>query len=258
MSEKRELIRFQNVGKCYSTPARGDVWAVRDFDIVCREGQLTCLLGPSGCGKTTLLRLAAGLETPTKGRVFVNSMRVNGPPKDICLLSQEGDLLPWRKVLDNVGLGPEIRGVRRNKRFPTAKKALTRVGLPAKVTRSYPHELSGGMRQRVALARALCAGSRILLMDEPFNSLDEPTRHRLQAELLDVWLADQQTVLFVTHSLEEAVYLADRVIVMTSHHTIADFQLDLQHPRHRLSDDFVDVLLKVRRAFTESDNSFPD
>lgn len=258
MTDKRELIRFQNVGKCYSTAARGEVWAVRDFNAVCHEGQLTCLLGPSGCGKTTLLRLAAGLESPTTGRVFVDLAHVNGPPKDIGLLSQEGDLLPWRKVLDNVALGPEIHGVRRNKRFTAAKEALARVGLPAKVTGSFPHELSGGMRQRVALARALCAGSRILLMDEPFTSLDEPTRHRLQAELLDVWLADQQTVLFVTHSLEEAVYLADRIIVMTSDRTIADFQLDLPRPRHRLSDDFVEVLLEVRRAFAESDNSFLD
>ncbi len=252
MNDKRELIRFSNAGKCFSTPGRGDVWAVRDFNLLAHEGQLTCVLGASGCGKTTLLRLAAGLEKPTTGEVVVDSSRVNGAA-DIGLVTQEGNLLPWRKVLDNIALGPEIQGAKRHKRIAAAREALSRVGLPQKVAKSFPHELSGGMRQRVALGRTLCAGSRIWLMDEPFANLDEPTRHRLQGELLDVWFEDHQTVLFVTHSLEEAVFLADRIVVMAAGRMVAEFQVDLPRPRNRLGDDFVNVLLKVRRVFTETD-----
>ena len=255
MSRDREMIRFEQAGKCFDTPARGKVWAVRNFDLTCSEGELTCVLGPSGCGKTTLLRLASGLDRATTRRVFVNGGAVAGAPENIGVVSQEGDLLPWRRILGNVALGLELRGVRRRPRLARAKAAIDRVGLPAEVARSFPHELSGGMRQRVALARALCTGPRILLMDEPFSSLDEPTRHRLQAELLQLWRADKQTVLFVTHNIEEAVYLAGRIIVMTFGHTVAELSLDLARPRDRLSGGFVEDLLQVRRALAEHETT---
>ncbi len=258
MEPKRQVIRFENAGKCFSTPARPEVWAVRDFNLTCLEGELTCVLGPSGCGKTTLLRLAAGLEMPTMGKVCVNGSAVTNPPENIGVVSQEGDLLPWRRVLGNVALGLEIRGLDRQERTERAKKAINRVGLPSEVVQSFPHELSGGMRRRVALARAVCTNPRILLMDEPFSSLDELTRHRLQAELLQLWLSDRQTVLFVTHSLEEAVFLADRILVMTFGRTVAEFRLDLDRPRDRLGDEFIKVLLEVRRALTEHENAAAD
>ncbi len=251
MSRKHEVIRFENVSKCFRTPTRPEVWAVREFNLTCLEGELTCVLGPSGCGKTTLLRLAAGLETPATGRVCVNDATVTGPPGNIALVSQEGDLLPWRRVLGNVALGLEIRGMSRRERIEKAENAINRVRLPMEVALSFPHELSGGMRRRVALARAVCMSPRVLLMDEPFSSLDEPTRHRLQTELLELWIADRQTVLFVTHSLDEAVYLADRIVVMTSGRTVAEYRLDLDRPRDRLSGEFVEVLLKVRRVLAD-------
>jgi ABC-type nitrate/sulfonate/bicarbonate transport system ATPase subunit len=251
MTDDARAIRFERVSKRYRTGARGDVWALRHLDLVCPAGQLTCVLGPSGCGKTTLLRLAAGLETPTDGCVRVDGRLVEQPPADVGLVSQEGNLLPWRRVRENVALGLEIRGVGRAERRRRAREALRRVHLPPEVQRSLPHELSGGMRQRVALARALCTGPRILLMDEPFGSVDEPTRHHLQDELVRLWQADGQTILFVTHSIEEAVYLADRLVVMTFAEAVADLPVALPRPRDRLAQGFVDLLLEVRRTFTE-------
>ena len=250
MAGEAGVVQFDGVGKRYATPARGEVWALRDFDLLCPAGQLTCVLGPSGCGKTTLLRLAAGLEFPTHGRIAIDGHPVTGPTAGVALVSQEGGLLPWRRVVDDVALGLEIRGVGRAARRAEARRAIRRVHLPPEVEASLPHELSGGMRQRVALARALCTGPRILLMDEPFASVDEPTRHRLQDELVRVWEADGQTVLFVTHSVEEAVYLADRLVVMTFSRPVADLPVTLPRPRDRLASDFVDTLLRVRQTFT--------
>jgi len=245
------VIRFEAVSKRYQTPARGEVWALRHLDLLCPAEQLTCVLGPSGCGKTTLLRLAAGLEPPTAGRIGVDGQTVTGPQPGVGLVSQEGALLPWRRVIDDVALGLEISGVSRAERRARGRQAIARVHLPPTVERSLPHELSGGMRQRVALARALCPGPRILLMDEPFASVDEPTRHHLQNELLQVWQTDGQTILFVTHNVEEAVYLADRLIVMTFGRTVADLPVPLPRPRDRLAPAFVDTLLAVRRTFTK-------
>ncbi len=251
MTLEHEVIRFDGVSKCFVTPARPQAWALRDFSLTCPAGQLTCVVGPSGCGKTTLLRLAAGLDSPTSGRVMVEGRPVDGPPDGIGLVSQEGTLLPWRRAMANVTLGLEIRGMGRAERTRRARAVLERVHLARDLERSYPHELSGGMRQRLALARALCPNPRMLLMDEPFASVDEPTRHHLQADLLGVWAADGQTILFVTHSIEEAVYLADRVVVMTFGRTVAEIPVSLPRPRDRLSQEFIDLLLVVRRAFTE-------
>jgi len=242
------VIRFEHVSKVFVTPARGEVPALADVSLTCPPEELTCVLGPSGCGKTTLLRLAAGLDAPTSGRVLVDGRAVSGPPADFGLVSQEGDLLPWRRVLSNVAMGLEIRGVRRAERKRRARQALARLHLPPEIARSHPHELSGGMRQRVALARALCPNPRVLLMDEPFSQLDELTRSRLQAELLVLWLADRQTVLFVTHSVEEAVFLADRVLVMTFGRITRSIPVTLPRPRNRLSEPFVECLLDIRRA----------
>jgi NitT/TauT family transport system ATP-binding protein len=251
MPSPGSAIRFVGVGKRYSTPARPEVWALADFDLDAPAQAITCVVGPSGCGKTTLLRLAAGLETPSQGRVLVEGRPVSGPPDGIGMVSQEGGLLPWRTALGNVTLGLELRGVGRTERRHRAQAVLRRLHLPPDVERSCPHELSGGMRQRLALARALCSGPRILLMDEPFAAVDEPTRHHLQNELLAVWAADRQTILFVTHSIEEAVYLADRVVVMTFGRAVAVIPLGLARPRDRLADGFVNTLVTVRRTLTE-------
>jgi ABC-type nitrate/sulfonate/bicarbonate transport system ATPase subunit len=247
-------IRFQRVTRRFRTPSRPAVDALREVDLHGPPGRITAVVGPSGCGKTTLLRLAAGLDAPTSGRVCIGDRVVEGPDQAVGLLSQEGTLLPWRRVRENVELGLEVRGVGRRQRHRRAVETIRRVGLPGDVLRSYPHELSGGMRQRVALARALCPGPSVVLMDEPFASLDEPTRHRLQDEVLHQWQLDPRTVLLVTHDIEEAVTMADRVVVMTFGRPVAEVPVDLPHPRDRLGEDFVRVLLAVRRALTEHAN----
>ena len=249
MSCRDHAIRFEAVSKCFRTPGRGEVWALRDVELACEAGKLTCVLGPSGCGKTTLLRLAAGLETPTAGRVIVQCDCPSGQPG---LVSQEGDLLPWRRVLANVALGPEIRRVPRPQRLARARAVLRRVGLGPEVERSFAHELSGGMRQRVALARALCGEPRILLIDEPFASLDEPMRHRLQEELLALWTDDPRTIVFVTHSIDEAVFLADRIVLLADGRKVREVPVDLPHPRDRVADDFARTALSVRKHLSGS------
>ncbi len=248
MVEERQIIRMSSVGRCFQTRSRGEVWAVRDFRLSCADGELTCLLGASGCGKTTALRLVAGLDQPTCGQVCIGGCPVRGPRRDVGFVSQDNDLLPWRRVWENVALGLELPGFRRGERRKRAVEFLVRMGLSPEVAGSYAQELSGGMRQRVALARALCVEPRILLMDEPFARLDEPTRHQLQDELLDFWLADRRTLLFVTHSLEEAVFLADRIAIMAAGTIVDEIPVTLPRPRDRLSDEFLDMLRRVRRG----------
>ncbi len=237
---------FEGVSKCFCTPNRGDVWAVRDFSLNCEQGQLTCIVGPSGCGKTTLLRLAAGLEIPSAGEVQINSAAPGDTPGHIGMISQEGGLLPWRSVIDNVALGLELRSVSKRERTIAAREAIARVHLPAEIQHSFPYELSGGMRQRVALARALCPDPPLLLMDEPFASLDELTRHKLQRQLLEIYQNDRRTIVFVTHSIDEAVLLADKVVVMGFARNPYQHTIDMPHPRDRLSKAFIDHLLVVR------------
>ncbi|HNQ89351.1 MAG TPA: ABC transporter ATP-binding protein [Verrucomicrobiota bacterium] len=248
MTAPREIVRCVSVSKCYQTGARGEVWALRDFNLSCAEGELVCLLGPSGCGKTTLLRLVAGLEEPTGGEVRFEGGLSDGSNSNLGFISQEGDLLPWRTAIDNVALGLEIRGLPRRERHQRALAVIRRMRLPESVAGSYAHELSGGMRQRIALARAWCVHPALLLMDEPFGRLDEPTRHELQHELLDLWMANRGTILFVTHSLEEAVFLADRVVVMTFGAEVTTWRVPLAHPRDRYSPAFLDILRQVRRS----------
>ncbi len=246
LQDPAPAIIFNSIGKCFRTDSRGEVWAVRNFSLMCLEGELTCLVGPSGCGKTTLLRLAMGLEKPTEGNLRRNSSQANHAREYPGFVSQEGDLLPWRCVEDNVALGLEIRNVPHSDRIKIAHDALRRVGLPESIARSFPHELSGGMRQRVALARMACLRPRILLMDEPFANLDEATRRRLQDDLLSLWRSECPTLLFVTHNLDEAVYLADRIVAMASEGVALDRRLDWPRPRDRSSPAFMRLVEELR------------
>lgn len=213
-------IQFRQVSKDFPVRSTGRdrqpaFTAVQDLDLDIRAGEFLVLVGPSGCGKSTLLDLVAGLASPTAGKVLVNGRPVTGPGLDRGIVFQQYALLPWRTALGNVLFGLESLGLRRAEREERARAHLSLVGLEGFENR-YPHELSGGMKQRVAIARSLAYRPEVLLMDEPFAALDAQTRESLQEELLRIWSGSGTTVLFVTHSIDEAVYLGQRVAVMTS------------------------------------------
>ena len=225
------FIECIGVGKTYVGNA-GQVEALRGIDIACDEGEFVCLLGLSGCGKSTLLQMIAGLEPPTAGQIVVAGRELNGPSPATSIVFQDHGLFPWMTVLANVEFNLKARGVDRASRRTRANEMLDLTGLAGFAAR-YPHELSGGMRQRVGIARALTTRPRALLMDEPFGALDAQTRGHLQAELLSIWAAQRTTVLFVTHSIDEAVFLADRILVFTPRpgRLSADVAVDLPRPR---------------------------
>jgi NitT/TauT family transport system ATP-binding protein len=192
----------------------GPVQALKDIDLDFPAGELTSLLGPSGCGKTTLLKIIAGLLNPAAGTVLVNGKKVEGPGPERAFVFQDFALLPWASVIRNVAFGLELRGVPTSEREAVAEKYIGEVGLRG-FERKYPHELSGGMRQRVGLARALSVRADVLLMDEPFSAVDEQTRRKFQEDLLQLVAVEKRTFLFVTHSIEEAVYLSDRIVLLS-------------------------------------------
>ena len=201
-------VSTRNISKNY-----GSVEALRDLSLEFPRGQLTSLLGPSGCGKTTLLKIIAGLLEPTSGAVEVDGKTVTGPGPDRAFVFQDFALLPWASVISNVAFGLEMRGVAKSEREDIAAKYIKDVGLGG-FEQSYPHELSGGMRQRVGLARALAVEAEVLLMDEPFSAVDEQTRRKFQEDLLALVQNEKKTFLFVTHSIEEAVYVSDQIAIL--------------------------------------------
>ncbi|MGB7320393.1 MAG: ABC transporter ATP-binding protein [Albidovulum sp.] len=201
-------VSARNISKNY-----GDVEALQNLSLEFPRGQLTSLLGPSGCGKTTLLKIIAGLLEPTSGEVEVNGKKVTGPGPDRAFVFQDFALLPWATVIRNVAFGLEMRGVATSEREDIAAKYIKEVGL-AGFEQSYPHELSGGMRQRVGLARALSVDAQVLLMDEPFSAVDEQTRRKFQEDLLSLVQNENKTFIFVTHSIEEAVYVSDQIAIL--------------------------------------------
>jgi NitT/TauT family transport system ATP-binding protein len=207
-------IRFEGVGKVFHT--RGaPVTALDSISFDVRAGEFLVVVGPSGCGKSTLLDLVGGLSTPTSGRILVDGRPVTGPGLDRGVVFQQYALLPWRTALGNIEFGLEAKGVPRRQRAARAREYLDFVALSGFGER-YPHELSGGMKQRVAIARSLAFDPDVLLMDEPFAALDAQSRDSLQDELLRIWQQTGKTVVFITHGIEEAVYLGQRVAVMTS------------------------------------------
>lgn len=206
-------IHIEAVGKVFAADGR-QVTALQDIHLHIPQGQFTCLLGPSGCGKSTLLNAVAGFAPPTSGRILVDGRPVAGPGPERGMVFQEYALFPWMTVEQNVGFGLQVKGVSRIDAARTVGRLLDMLSL-GDFRQRYPKDLSGGMRQRVAIARVLALDSPIMLMDEPFGALDALTRRNLQDELLRIWADLRKTILFVTHSIEEALYLADRIVVMT-------------------------------------------
>ena len=243
-------VEVTELRKVFSTASGGMLEALRGVSFNCRKGEFLCLLGPTGCGKTTLLRLIAGMEKPTGGIIKIDGQEYSGPNSKATLVFQQYSLFPWRNVIDNVAFGLEVRGVKKTERYETARKFLSLVELESFET-SYPYELSGGMRQRVAIARALANNVDILLMDEPFGALDERTRHRLQEELLSIWEHEEKTIIFVTHNIGEAIFLADRILIMTDRpgRILEEVKITLKRSRDRLSEDFAEYYMRIRLLF---------
>ncbi|SFD78815.1 ABC transporter ATP-binding protein [Roseivivax sediminis] len=204
------IIEVEGIHKVYS----GNVTALENINLDFRRGEMTSLLGPSGCGKTTLLKIVAGLLKPTDGEVRVNGAPVKGPGPERAFVFQDFALMPWATVLRNAGYGLEVRGVAKREREERARHYINEVGL-AGFEEKYPHELSGGMRQRVGLARALAVDADVLLMDEPFSAVDEQTRRKFQEDLIRLREIEKKTFILVTHSIEEAVYLSDRIVLLS-------------------------------------------
>jgi NitT/TauT family transport system ATP-binding protein len=247
------VVEFKKVSKTFAAGTPRAFTAVKDVSFVVHDlpkvGELIAVLGPSGCGKSTLLRLIAGLDPqhpPTSGEVLVQGRPVQGPGADRGMVFQEYTAFDNRTVLDNVAFGLECRGVRKKERYDQAREWIARVGLsPRRDALKYPHQLSGGMRQRVAIARSLILNPRILLMDEPFGALDPMTRLRMQDLLIELWTKAEATVFFVTHSIEEAVFLGDRIYLFSAAPgTILE---EISSPRP----DAAAVVSQARPEFTE-------
>lgn len=231
MNENGAYVTLKNVGKVYSSP-RGEVTALHNVNLEIQNHEFVSILGPSGCGKSTLLKCLAGLEETTSGEITVHGKRVTTPPDGMGVVFQRDILLDWRTILDNVLLITEFRKLRRDQYLDKARALLDRFGLDGYADR-FPWELSGGMRQRAAICRALLDDPDLLLMDEPFGALDAMTRDDLNLELARLWQDTRKTVLFITHSIPEAVFLSDRVVVMSRNPGQIDEILDINLPRPR-------------------------
>lgn len=224
-------IRLENIVHRFKHDQTGPVVLDRvSLDV--KAGEFLSIIGPSGCGKTTLLRIIHGLVQPSSGTTWVNGCRVTKPDQTRAMVFQDFRLFPWRNVLDNIGFGLEIRSVGRRQRHEKSQALLDLVGLRG-FEKHYIHQLSGGMRQRVALARALAVEPQVLLMDEPFGALDAQTRELMQAELLRIWEARKTTVVFITHSIDEAIFLSDRVAVLSSRPSNVKELISISLPRPR-------------------------
>lgn len=225
------ILEVRNLGKNYAS-THGEVEALRDINFKIHRREFICVIGPSGCGKSTLVRILAGLESHSSGAVLLDDKPVTGPGQDRGMVFQGYSLFPWLTVKKNVMFGPEMNGRSRDEAERDALLWLDLVRLD-KFANAYPHQLSGGMRQRVAIARALVNQPRILLMDEPFGALDAMTRARMQTHLLDIWRNIDITVLFITHDLDEAIFLADRILVLKANPGEVQEVIEVPVPRPR-------------------------
>lgn len=225
-------IEVSNVSKTYGGGPTDSVLAIKKIDLRISEGEFVTLLGPSGCGKSTLLDIIAGLEPPSGGSILVDGVLIDGPSSKMAMVFQPMSLFPWRTALANVELGMELKGIELSTRRQTALTMIELVGLRAFADK-YPSQLSGGMNQRIAIARALALDPRILLMDEPFGALDEQTRRLMGTELLRIWDRTKKTVVFVTHSISEAIQLSDRIVLMSGRPSVIRDEISVPLPRPR-------------------------
>ena len=236
LRERPVVMEVRDLTRKFPTP-NGEVTALKSLNFAVRRREFMCIIGPSGCGKSTLIRLLAGLDEQTSGEVLLDGKPVRGPCRDCGMVFQGYTLFPWRTVLKNVMFGLQMRGMGSDQATSEALQWLDLVGL-TKFKDAYPSQLSGGMKQRVAIARALANNPRILLMDEPFGALDAQTRAQMQHYLLQIWRNVDVTILFITHDLDEAIYLSDRILVLKAHPGEVQELIEVPVPRPRSSEQF--------------------
>ena len=241
------MIQCSHVEKTFFTRMTSTP-VIRDLDLKVRKNEFVVLFGPGQCGKTTVLNVMAGLETATSGTVTVNGKEVSTPGPDRGFVYQTTALFPWYTVMQNVEYGPRARGMSKKERREKAQYYIDLVGLQG-FEDKFPNQLSGGMQQRVGIARAYCNEPSVLFMDEPFGHLDAQTRYLMQEEIIRIWEKEKRTVVFVTNNIEEAVYLADRVVVLTNCPTSVkkEYQIDLPRPRNYTDDRFLELRTEIQR-----------
>jgi NitT/TauT family transport system ATP-binding protein len=249
INQRETILEVRGLGKRYRS-AQGEVDALRDISFSVRRREFICVIGPSGCGKSTLARILAGLDSHTAGEALLDGKPITGPGQDRGMVFQGYSLFPWLTVKKNVMFGPEMNGRGKVDAERDALLWLDLVGLE-KFADAYPHQLSGGMRQRVAIARALVNQPRILLMDEPFGALDAQTRSKMQSHLIDIWRNVDVTVLFITHDLDEAIYLADRILVLKAHPGEVQEIIEVPVPRPRAPGQFNSPEFRATKASLE-------
>lgn len=239
-------IKINNVGKVYETEGGTSVQALKNINLEIKDGEFVCIVGPSGCGKSTLLEIVAGLQKQTEGEVFLDDTPVSGPNRDIGVVFQDAALFPWRTIRKNILFGLEIAKVPKAEQEERLKYYLKLMGLEG-FEHKFPAQLSGGMRQRAGIARTLIASPKVTLMDEPFSAVDHLTRCTLQEELIRVHETEKKTILFVTHDINEAVYLADRVILLSPRPgTIQEeYVIRTKHPRSRSDEYLVQITARI-------------
>jgi NitT/TauT family transport system ATP-binding protein len=249
LKQRPVVLETDHLRKTFASP-QGEITALEDVNFTVHRREFLCVIGPSGCGKSTLIRILAGLETPTEGEVLLDRKRVTGPGPDRGMVFQGYTLFPWLTVKGNVMFGLKMTG-RSAVPEAEARQWISMVGL-SKFENAYPHQLSGGMKQRVAIARALANQPRVLLMDEPFGALDAQTRCQMQSYLLQIWRNVDVTVVFITHDLEEAIYLADRILVLKAHPGRVEELIEVPVPRPRSPDQFISPeFLAVKQRLEE-------
>ena len=249
LKSREVILEVKNLNKVYKT-AKGEVVALKNVNFKTHKREFVCVIGPSGCGKSTLIRTLAGLESHTSGEVLLDNKPVNGPGRDRGMVFQGYTLFPWLNVKQNVMFGLKMNNISTQEAAREADTWLELVGLE-KFASAYPHELSGGMKQRVAIARALVNQPRILLMDEPFGALDAQSRSKMQAHLLEIWRNIDVTILFITHDLDEAIFLADRILVLKAHPGEVQELIEVPVPRPRSLADLVSPTFLATKARLE-------
>ena len=247
LKAREVALRVEDLGKTFELPNGGTTQALRDIDVVTHRREFLCVVGPSGCGKSTFVRILAGLEDATSGVVLVDGTPVSGPCADLGMVFQGYTLFPWLSVRRNVMFGLRERGESRRTAEREAREWLSLIGLE-KFADAFPHQLSGGMKQRVAIARALAVRPRILLMDEPFSALDAQSRARMQAYLLEIWRKIDVTIVFITHDLDEAVLLADRILVLDANPGRVAELIEVPVPRPRGTEQLFGPEFRATRA----------